>query len=123
MFVLAYQKIREKIKALRNKYKEASVFSKVFYKIEIFFLYFLILIITFPRYLFLGPVASFKLFTKRDSSGTWLDSYSEYVAYHKITLFGILFIIILVVWGLIVYFLFPVLYFEVTERLHGLSSR
>lgn len=118
MFVSAYQKIRIKIEAIRNKCKKASIFLKALYKIEIFFLYFLILIITFPRYLFLGPVASFELFAQRTPSGTWLDSYTEYVAYHKVTLIGILFVIGLIIWGLIVYFLFPIFFFEVIERLH-----
>ncbi len=119
MFISTYRKIRTKIETTRSKYKEVSIFSRVFYKIEVFFLYVLILIITFPCYLFSGPVVSFEFFAKREPSGTWLDSYSDYVAYRKITLVGILFIIVLIISSLLVYFLFPVFFFEIAERLHG----
>jgi len=119
MFISTYRKIRIKIETTRSKYKEASIFSRVFYKIGVFFLYVLILIITFPYYLLSGPVASFEFFAKREPSGTWLDSYSDYVAYRKITLVGILFIIVLIISSLLVYFLFPVFFFEIAERLHG----
>ena len=117
MSAQTYQKIKTKIETLRSSYPKISKILKILYGIGIFFLYILILIISLPQYIFLGPTASFELFARREPSGTWLDSYAEYVTYHKITLAGILFILGLVIWGLLVYFLFPILFFEIGERL------
>jgi len=67
-------------------------------------------IIVFPRWLLLGPFRTFTQFARRDEGGAWIDSYDEFIVSNRVTLRGVVLLMLVALLAVVVFIYLPVIY-------------
>lgn len=84
--------------------------SPVLYVLEYFFLRVVIQMIVTPHFMLLGPFKTFTAFARTDEHGSWIDSYNDFIVSNRITVSGILSLILIGIVAVIVFIYLPVFY-------------
>jgi hypothetical protein len=109
MFVKAYRYFKSKLDLLKYDYAAGKV-RKSRYLVQIFFLRVIIQLIVLPHFLLLGPFKTFVTFARKDETGSWIDSYNDFVISNHISIRGIVALIMIAVVAVLVFIYLPILY-------------
>jgi hypothetical protein len=109
MFVKAYRYFKSKLDRLKYDYAAGKV-SKSRYVLKVSFLRIIIQLIVLPHFLLLGPFKTFVTFARKDETGSWIDSYNDFVISNRISIRGILALIMIAVVAILVFIYLPILY-------------
>jgi hypothetical protein len=109
MFVKAYRYFKSKLDTLKLNYAAGTV-SKGMYVLKILFLRIVIQLIVLPHFLLLGPFKTFVTFARKDETGSWIDSYNDFVISNRISIRGIVALILIGVVAVLVFIYLPILY-------------
>lgn len=66
--------------------------------------------IVFPRWLLMGPFRTFTQFARKDEGGIWIDSYDEFIVTNRVTLNGIVLLVLIGLLAVLVFIYLPILY-------------
>jgi hypothetical protein len=63
-----------------------------------------------PYFLLLGPFQTFTQFARTDESGSWIDSYNDFIVSNRITIGGIVSIVLIAVIAILTFIYLPIFY-------------
>jgi hypothetical protein len=109
MFVRPYRYLKAHLDRLRQLYSRGEITSASYYA-RLLVLRTLMQLIVFPHFLLLGPFKTFTTFARKDDRGSWLDSYNEFVISNRITLTGVISLILIAVVAVLVFIYLPIFY-------------
>lgn len=109
MLVRQYRRLRNRLEKLREAFIRRDVSAPHYYS-EYIGLRILIQLIVTPHFLLLGPFRTFTTFARKDEQGSWIDSYNDFIVSNRITVTGILALVLIGLVTIFVFIYLPIVY-------------
>ncbi len=109
MLVRAYRRLRSRLDHLKTERMLGRV-SPLWYVLQLVVLRILMQLAVTPHFMLLGPFKTFTTFARTDEHGSWIDSYNDFIVSNRITLSGIISLVLIAIFAIIVFIYLPVFY-------------
>jgi len=109
MLAKMYRALRGRLERLRDAYATHQIGALQYYSAYIGLRILIQLILT-PHFLLLGPFKTFVSFARKDDTGSWIDSYNSFIVSNRITMAGIVALVLIAVVTIIVFIYLPIIY-------------
>ena len=109
MFVRPYRYFKRHLDRLRESYSRGEITGASYYA-RALVLRSLVQLIVFPHFLLLGPFRTFTTFARKDDRGSWIDSYNDFVISNRITLTGLVSLVLIAIIAILVFIYLPIFY-------------
>lgn len=107
--VRAYRRLKAKLDSLKATHARGAL-KGVGYAVQIVGLRLLIQLMILPYFLLLGPFQTFTQFARTDEHGSWIDSYNDFIVSNRITVGGIISIVLIAVVAVLTFIYLPIFY-------------
>ncbi len=109
MLVKAYHKLKTRLDRVKER-KLSGQINPVSYYFQFALLRVAVQIIVIPHFFLLGPFKTFTTFARKDDQGSWIDSYNEFIITDKITVKGIIALILIALTAIFIFIYLPIFY-------------
>jgi len=109
MFIRAYKAVRDRFDALKEARAQGRV-SELFYLVRYVFFRTVMELLVLPHFLLLGPFKTFTTFARKDNQGSWIDSYNDFIIQNKISVTGVIALILIALIAILVFVYLPIIY-------------
>ncbi|MDP2587644.1 MAG: hypothetical protein Q8P33_02630 [bacterium] len=104
-----YQKLTTRLDRLKERHEAHKISAAHFY-VSLVGLRVLIQLLILPHFLLLGPFKTFTEFARKDEQGSWIDSYNDFIVANRISVTGIIALVLIAIVAITVFIYLPIIY-------------
>lgn len=109
MLARMYRALRTRLERLRDRRAAGQISGLHYYSSYIGIRVLIQLIIT-PHFMLLGPFKTFTSFARKDEQGSWVDSYNDFIVSNRISVAGIVALVLIGILTIVIFIYLPIIY-------------